>query len=85
MKHTWFKTCNALRSLLVGVIVWDLCPVVSELFEVLKQRADLFLDVSLRNEDETFGSFVFRHDEHKNITQAEVGRVKNKMQSQNEI
>lgn len=34
-------------SLLVGVIVWDLGPVGSELFEVVEQRSDLFLYVSL--------------------------------------
>lgn len=40
-----------LKSLLVGVLLWDLCPVESEVFEVFKQRSHLFLDVSLRDED----------------------------------
>lgn len=39
------------KSLLVGVLFWDLCPVDSEVFEVFKQRSHLFLDVSLRDED----------------------------------
>lgn len=46
------------KSLLVGVLFWDLCPVDSEVFEVFKQRSHLFLDVSLRDEDLFFLKLV---------------------------
>ena len=48
------KQTNISKFLLVGVIVWDLCPVVGETFEVGEQRSDLFLYVSLREEDVRF-------------------------------
>lgn len=40
-----------LASLLVGVLVGDAGPVQSEIFEVVKQRSDLFLYVCLKDED----------------------------------
>lgn len=40
-----------LKSLLVSMLFWDLRPVDSEVFEVVEQRSDLFLDVSLGDED----------------------------------
>lgn len=40
-----------LASLLVGVLVGDAGPVQSEIFEVVKQRSDLFFYVCLKDED----------------------------------
>lgn len=40
-----------LKCLLVSVLLWDQCPVDSEVSEVVKQRSHLFLNVSLRDED----------------------------------
>lgn len=34
--------------LLVGVLVRDLCPVFSDVFKVVKQRSDLFVEVCLQ-------------------------------------
>lgn len=48
-RHGW-KTEDMFTSLLVSVILRDRCPVGSDIFEVVEQRSDLFLYVSLRKE-----------------------------------
>lgn len=40
-----------LKSLLVSMLFWVLRPVDSDFSEVVEQRSDLFLDVSLEDED----------------------------------
>lgn len=60
------------KSLLVGVLLWDLCPVGSELFKMVEQRSHLLPEVSLRNNNailvncsapniEMHGAFFFFH------------------------
>lgn len=40
-------------SLLICVLCWHLCPIYSEILEVMKQGGDLFFYVGLRDKDNT--------------------------------
>lgn len=47
------------ESLLVGVLLWSLCPVESGIFKVVEKRSDLFLEISLRDKDVLVRTCVF--------------------------
>lgn len=55
-----------LKSLLVSMLFWVLRPVDSDFFEVVEQRSDLFLDVSLEDEDVNDFFLTSRNNKLKN-------------------